>query len=59
MYRQVMFVSIGIVYSIVVLMGVFVAEDTYIYNMLSDSDCFTTQHVQYEDGSCSRVDRGV
>lgn len=59
MHKQLLFMSIGIIYSIVVLMGVFVAEDTYIYNMLNDDDCYAVKHVQFEDGSCLRTDRGV
>lgn len=52
MYRQYLALTIATIYALCVLeMGVF-EEDTFMYNMYHDSDCFAVQHVQYEDGSC-------
>lgn len=52
MYKQFLTMLIGIVYALTVLIWGCFQEDTYLYNMLNDKDCFVVQQIQYEDGSC-------
>jgi hypothetical protein len=56
--KQVLAMSIAVVYASLMLLVTFVAEDTFLYNMLNDEDCYAVQHVQFEDGSCL-VEKGV
>jgi hypothetical protein len=52
MYRQWLVITVVTVYAMLLVMFAALQPDTYLNNMLGDSDCFTPHHVQFEDGSC-------
>jgi hypothetical protein len=54
----VLVITIAVVYALVLVAYAMLQPDTYLYNMLGDADCFASQHVQFEDGSCL-VEKGV
>lgn len=55
MYMRMLFLLLGAIFGLcVVLTGVF-QEDSFLYNMYHDQQCFVPQHEQFEDGSCIRI----
>jgi hypothetical protein len=56
--KRILVMTIAVVYALVLVAYAMLQEDTFLYNMLNDEDCYSVQHVQFEDGSCL-IERGV